>query len=156
MKKLILCMMLLVATSVNSQAQDVYNYLYNKCTEKVGKSSANDYEVKKYDFELTALNYMKNHALKIGRNITTTFLDNQAYSLDTFLLRYLTVMKNTADSKKLQVTQLFVNATLNNPLFNDPDTDKTQAYIEEKGCITPFSIDTDWVKALDEIERLAR
>ena len=61
-------------------------------------------------------------------------------------------MQKTASQDKLKVARSYIDASLNNPLYNDPDTATTQAYIEEKGSVAPFSLDTDWVKAYQQIQ----
>ena len=126
--------------------------MVKKATEKVNSPYTNEYELKKYEFELTALNYIKNYAFKTNRSITTTFLDEQAYNLDCFVLAYMMQMQKTASQDKLKVARSYIDASLNNPLYNDPDTATTQAYIEEKGSVAPFSLDTDWVKAYQQIQ----
>lgn len=151
-KKVFLFMVLAMCSFTQMQGQEVYNYLLKKATDKVNSPYTNSYELKKYEFELTALNYMKNHAFKINKPITTTFLDEQAYNMDSFILAYMQQVKKVSDSEKMKVARTFIDASLNNPMFNDPDKETTQAYIEEKGSIAPFSIDTDWIKALQQIQ----
>ena len=153
MKKFLLLFGIMLCAISNIQAQEVYNYLYKKATEKVNSPYTNEYELKKYEFELTALNYMKNHAFAINREITTTFLDEQAYNMDSFILQYMKQMQKTAKDDKLKVARKYIDASLNNPLYNDPDKETTQAYIEEKGSLIPFSIDTDWIKAFEQIQK---
>lgn len=148
MRKTILFLGFLAFCSVNTQAQEVYNYLVKKATEKINSPYTNDYELKKYEFELTALNYIKNYAFKTNRSITTTFLDEQAYYLDCFILAY---MKQSSNRDKNQIKN-FISASLENPLFNDSDAATTQAYINEEGSLFPFSIDTDWIKAYQTIK----
>ena len=152
MKKLLLLLALMTVGFGQMQAQEVYNYLVKKATEKVNSPYTNEYELKKYDFELTALNYIKNYAFKTNRSITTSFLDEQAYNLDCFVLAYMMQMQKTASQDKLKVARAYIDASLNNPLYNDPDTSTTQAYIEEKGSVAPFSLDTDWIKAYQQIK----
>jgi hypothetical protein len=41
-----------------------------------------------------------------------------------------------------------VDATVSNPLFNDTDEETIYAFIQEGTELTPFSLDTDWQKAL--------
>ena len=38
-------------------------------------------------------------------------------------------------------------ASCSNPLFNDPDKETVNSYINEGNELTPFCLDTDWEKA---------
>jgi hypothetical protein len=42
-------------------------------------------------------------------------------------------------------------ASVNNSLFHDMDKDLAEAYLNNTKFVTPFSLDTDWEKALAEI-----
>ena len=43
----------------------------------------------------------------------------------------------------------FKNATITNPLFNDTDKEVIYGYVDNDKFLTQFSLDTDWVKALE-------
>ena len=47
----------------------------------------------------------------------------------------------------------FKKVTIENALFNDMDKDIIYAYVDNDNFITQFSLDTNWVKALEEIRR---
>lgn len=47
----------------------------------------------------------------------------------------------------------FKKATIENALFNDMDKDIIYAYVDNDNFITQFSLDTNWVKALEEVRR---
>ena len=47
----------------------------------------------------------------------------------------------------------YKNATTSNPLFNDPEKEVTYGYVDNEKYITQFSLDTDWVKALQTIKK---
>ena len=74
MKKLLLLMAFFAISIGQIQAQEVYNYLVKKATEKVNSPYTNEYELKKYEFELTALNYIKNYAFKTNRSVKSSTL----------------------------------------------------------------------------------
>ena len=46
----------------------------------------------------------------------------------------------------------FKAASLKNSLFDDPDKELVNAYVDNPQYITPFSIDTDWEKALKAVK----
>ena len=43
----------------------------------------------------------------------------------------------------------FRAASINNSLFNDVDKEVVYSYVDNDKFITNFSLDTDWVKALE-------
>lgn len=45
----------------------------------------------------------------------------------------------------------FKKVTIESALFNDMDKEIVYAYVDNNNFITPFSLDTNWVKALEEI-----
>ena len=47
----------------------------------------------------------------------------------------------------------FKKVTIENALFNDMDKDIIYAYVDNDNFITQFSLDTNWVKALEEVRR---
>ena len=47
----------------------------------------------------------------------------------------------------------FKKVTIENALFNDMDKDIIYAYDDNDNFITQFSLDTNWVKALEEVRR---
>lgn len=154
MKRWFISFAMLLTGLTGAQAQDVYNYLMTKANSKVNSTFANEYEIQKYDFELTALHYMRNQARKQQQEITSRFLDEQAYGMDTFLITYLQTLKRTTVSERKAVTRRFIQASLDNPMYNDSDTETTLVYASASGALLPFSLDTDWVKALEQVSNL--
>ena len=53
--------------------------------------------------------------------------------------------------KKDIVITRFKNASINNSLFNDMDKDLVLGWYNSTKFATPFSLDTNWTKALAEI-----
>ena len=47
----------------------------------------------------------------------------------------------------------FKKVTIENALFNDMDKDIIYAYVDNDKYITQFSLDTNWVKALEEVRK---
>ena len=47
----------------------------------------------------------------------------------------------------------YKNTTIQNALFNDMDKDIIYAYVDNDKYITQFSLDTNWVKALEEVRK---
>ena len=64
-------------------------------------------------------------------------------------------MKELSQTKKNNVPMLRVrykDASLKNSKFNDMEKEITYAYVDKPNYITPFSLDTDWLKALEEVK----
>ena len=57
---------------------------------------------------------------------------------------------NKKEAKEVVMTR-FRNASINNPLFNDMDLDLVLSYYNNPEYLTRFSLDTDWMKALEEV-----
>ena len=60
--------------------------------------------------------------------------------------------KKDDDNKRKAKIYLFMDVSKANPLFDDPDTDITDAYIIEGNELTPFSLNTDWQKAYGAVK----
>lgn len=70
--------------------------------------------------------------------------------VNTFIKR-LSQEKKKKDKNIILAT--YKNATTSNPLFNDPEKEVTYGYVDNEKYITQFSLDTDWVKALQTIKK---
>ena len=145
MKKWIL--MLMVFSSVSClKAQEVFNTILEKATSVVNSEDRNDYNTKISYFYYTELNYMKYKA-KASYQAGFKILDEQAYAMQEFVTDFFKQMAMASDDKRKNVITVFINASLENPLFDDKDTETTQSFISDPEYITPFSLDTDWVAA---------
>lgn len=161
MKKLFLTIMLLGAMSLNIQAQEVFNEVV-----KIAKANAED-EKKSLEsrkvatFEMDALSYM---AMKVrddvladtvsvdNLNENIKFLNEQSlamFKFVTFFIECSTKAKKTRD--KELVLMKFKKASLDNPYFHDTDKEITLAYFDRTDYATQFSLDTDWLKALEQV-----
>ena len=58
--------------------------------------------------------------------------------------------------KKDRVLRIFRDASVSNPLYNDPDRQFVLAYYNREDFLTQFSLDTDWVKAFEEAKKKLR
>jgi hypothetical protein len=52
-------------------------------------------------------------------------------------------------AKRLQVIEIYRDASLKNPLFNDAGKETANCYVNDKATFTPFSLDTNWEKAYE-------
>ena len=87
----------------------------------------------------------------INKNIK--MVNEQAYAMYEFVNLYIKQLAEakTPESKDL-VGKEFRAASLNNPLFNDTDLEVVQSYVNNDTYLTRFSLDTNWVKALEVVK----
>ena len=161
MKKLFLMAALLCLT-MNIHAQDVFNELLNSSL-KVAEDTSKGIEARKIaTFKYDELCYMKQKLLPevlkdtinlVVFNKVIDLLNQQSYAMYKFV--NLFVEKLASGKKKQQevVMAVFKAASINNPLFNDEDTSLVHAYYNNENYVTQFSLDTDWVKALEEVQK---
>ncbi len=155
MKKLLVILLLAVTTSVS--AQQVYTELRQKAQSIVGNPNTNTLVKQINQFKLDALNYM---AIKMREQMpdsTATFLDKQAIAMDNFVNFYLQKLidatkQPAAEQKKM--IKMFMDASYSNPLFDDKDKELVLSYYNSAECLTRFSLDTDWRKAVAAIAYL--
>ncbi len=81
---------------------------------------------------------------------TTIFLDKQAFALNNFINYYIQTIVESQDlpaNSQLKIIELFMDASISNPLFNDSDKELVHGYFVNGNCLTRFSLDTDWRRA---------
>ncbi len=149
MKKWIFILALLSTPAL--QAQEVFNTLLDKAWQVVNTKDANDYETKINYFYVTALNYMKG---KMGEadEIQYKILDDQAIAMQNYVTDFFKYMGAVKDeNERREIISLFIETSTGNPFFNDKDDETTKSFISDPNYITPFKLDTDWIKAYKEI-----
>ena len=143
----------LIATSISqSFGQDLYQKVYENAIEIVNNPQSSDEQIQINQFKVTALNYIASEVRKRGEEKDSYFYDSQAVNLASFITDFESnIMKARAMStnKRLQVIEIYRNASLSNPMFKDTDKEKVYCYVNDKATFTPFSIDTDWEKAYE-------
>ena len=155
MKKILIVLMLFIG--MNAQAQEVYNELRQKNKEIIENPQAHELIRKISQFKLDALNYL---AIKMQEQMpdsSVTFLDRQALAMNqyvTFYIKKLVDFNDMPQALQTEMTKMFMDTTLNTPLFRDKDKELTLSYYNDGGSPTRFSLDTDWEKAYETIERI--
>lgn len=140
-------LLLMVLSSVSClKAQEVFGTILEKATSVVNSEDRNDYNTKINYFYYTELNYMKNKA-KAANEAGLKVLDEQAYAMQEFVTDFFKQMASANDDKRKSVIDIYIKASLENPLFDDKDKETTLSFISDPEYITPFSLDTDWVTA---------
>lgn len=143
-KGIILLTLLLSAPCL--KAQEVFNALLEKAASAVHAESSDDYSTKINYFYYTELHYMKNKS-KASNQAGYKVLDEQAYAMQEFVTDFFKQMAAADNDKRKSVIDIFIKASLGNPLFNDKDTETAHSFISDPEYITPFSLDTDWPTA---------
>lgn len=155
MKKIItmlLSLLCLMSTSVS--AQDIFNEV--KRIEKEAKTFANDttknLEARKIaTFKYDAIFYLIDKGSQEPM-FTEYDLGTQTNAMIDFVNLFVKRLGMTSKSKDKDLLKAkFRTATINNSLFNDVDKEVIYSYIDNEKFITQFSLDTDWVKALEEV-----
>ncbi len=148
-KKILMFLALTVGLTNVAAAQGIYGKVRSNAQTAV--QTANSELVKQINqFKLDALDYLLIKMREQTPDSTTAFLDKQAYALNGFIAFYvqqIVSMNTMTEEQKVKTVQLFMDASLSNPLFNDADKELTQGYFTNPNSITRFSLDTDWRRA---------
>ena len=107
-------------------------------------------------FQRSALIYMREKTAGMPAVEAGKLLDVQAYYLSEFserLIGDVFLGKNRAGEKRIGRLRHYVEATEHHPLFSDPDSVATRVFCRDKETPTPFSLDTDWHKAFQDVTR---
>lgn len=102
-------------------------------------------------FELAALNYLEAQLVQFDEAERNKWLDHQAYHLADFLSLYHLQLadENLSDEEHEKLKDLFARSSLHAPLLGDDDETRTLIFVgAHRQGFTPFSLDTDWAKAL--------
>lgn len=155
MKKIILSLLLLLTCTISMHAQEIFNEV--KSMQKSFLQIKNDKqrsmdERKVASFKWDAIEYMLYKA-KDDSTFTEKQLGEQTMAMTDFVSLYFSKLSEAGNNKQKRevAATRFKNASLNNSLFHDMDRELVQAYVDHTEFVTPFSLDTDWAKALDEI-----
>lgn len=146
---------LTMSFSQEMQGQEVFNMALENATKVVNSPTANFTATRIAQFKCTALMYLKSEAFERKTIVTDQFLNTQAYYLSEFLTLFFNQVvanRNKSDKIRKEKIMIFANASVHNPLFNDPDKETTRSYIDGGAELTPFSLDTDWKKAFSEVK----
>ncbi len=163
MKKIILMAVISLATATTAMAQDVFRILLDDA-KSVADDRTKDIETRKIaTFKYDELSYMamkvRDDVLRDTTNLeffnkTVTMLNEQSLAMHEYIQLY---MERLAKAKKKSdrdiVITIFKDASINNPLFNDMDKELILSYFNNDNFITQFSLDTDWVKALEAVRK---
>ncbi len=153
MKKIYVLLLLGGWMATCAMAQDIYQEV--KTMRENYKAIANDQsksleERKLATFKFDAIWYLETRA----NEETESELGLQVASMIDFIALFTQELKAAKNKKaQQQVIQKFKNASLENARYNDTDKELIYAYVDNKSFLTNFSLDTDWVRALEAVKQ---
>lgn len=159
MKKIILSLLVLMASVASIQAQDFFKTVRDNATKVVNNPSSSDEEIQINQFKVTALNYLAMMVQKRGLKKDTYFYDSQAVNMTSFITDFqvnLEKARAISPAKRMEIMKIYTDASKFNPLFKDTDKEKVNCYVDDKTTMTPFCLDTDWEKAYDQATTLTK
>lgn len=140
---------------LSTSAQEIYDEV--RRIEKEAKAFANDtknnLEARKIaTFKYDAIYYLIDKASQepLFSEYELGVQTNAMIEFVNLFVSKLSTLKKNKDKDMLKA--VFRTATINNPLFNDVDKEVIYSYVDNENFITQFSLDTDWPKALAEVQ----
>ena len=155
MKKLFIILALVCMSVLSTSAQEIYDEV--RRIEKEAKAFANDtknnLEARKIaTFKYDAIYYLIDKASQepLFSEYELGVQTNAMIEFVNLFVSKLSTLKKNKDKDMLKA--VFRTATINNSLFNDVDKEVLYSYVDNDNFITQFSLDTDWPKALAEVQ----
>lgn len=155
MKKLFIILALVFMSVLSTSAQEIYDEV--RRIEKEAKAFANDpknnLEARKIaTFKYDAIYYLIDKASQepLFSEYELGVQTNAMIEFVNLFVSKLSTLKKNKDKDMLKA--VFRTATINNSLFNDVDKEVIYSYVDNENFITQFSLDTDWPKALAEVQ----
>ena len=133
MKKIILSLLVLMASGASMQAQDLFKTVRDNATKVVNNPNSSDEEIQINQFKVTAL---------------TSFITDFQVNLEK--------ARAISPAKRMEIMKIYTDASKFNPMFKDTDKERANAYVNDKSTLTPFCLDTDWEKAYDQATTLTK
>ncbi len=166
MKNKIIAITLLLTSVLSGNAQErvskqIYSNAYKVATDKT-----EDVNVRKAaSFKVDAITYLNTRTLSAIVD-TTRHLSNkdiahlnaQLDSMAFYMHEYINLFTKEyaragSQREKTRILKIFRDASINHPLYNDPDKDIVLAYYNREDYLTQFSLDTNWVAALADVKK---
>lgn len=153
MKKIFITLMLFCSFAMQSSAQEIYEEVKNIMAsyEAEKNDTTKNIELRKIaTFKYDAIYYL----LLQTEGETERELGNQVASMIDFVNLFLERIQEGRKDKKNKelVLAKFKAASLEHAKYNDTDKETVYAYVDHPNFITQFSLDTDWIKALEAVK----
>lgn len=154
MKKIVMILAFTCMFAVNAASQEIYkevNRIMHQAEAIKNDAKRNLEERKIATFKADAIFYLISKAAQ-NEHFTELELGKQTNAMIDFVNSFVKRLSRSSKKRDKEILMArFKNATIQNPLFNDPEKEVTYAYVDNEKFITQFSIDTDWVKALNAV-----
>lgn len=164
--KIITISFLLVSVfTANAQQERVSKQLYTNAY-KIATDRNEDINVRKAaSFKVDAITYLNTRTLmaivdttKHLSNKEIVHLNAQLDSMAYYMHEYVNLFtkeytRSDKQKRKEQIFKIFRDASINHPLYNDPDKSLVLVYFNSDDYLTQFSLDTNWVAALAEVKK---
>lgn len=151
MKRIIIALIMALAAAHTMQAQEIFTEIRNTAKATADNQQANPLVRKIATFKLDALNYMAMKMREEMPDSTAELLDKEALSLNIFITKYTNALVANSQQPaafQTKIIKAFMDASYSNPLFKDTDQDLVLVYFRDGDCLTRFSLDTDWRRAV--------
>lgn len=154
MKKIVMLLAFTCMFAVNAASQEIYkevNRIMHQAEAIKNDAKRNLEERKIATFKADAIFYLISKAAQ-NEHFTELELGKQTNAMIDFVNSFVKRLSRSSKKRDKEILMArFKNATIQNPLFNDQEKEVTYAYVDNEKFITQFSIDTDWVKALNAV-----
>lgn len=155
MKKLFIILALVCMSVLSTSAQEIYDEVrrIEKEAKAFANNTKNNLEARKIaTFKYDAIYYLIDKASQepLFSEYELGVQTNAMIEFVNLFVSKLSTLKKNKDKDMLKA--VFRTATINNSLFNDVDKEVIYSYVDNENFITQFSLDTDWPKALAEVQ----
>lgn len=156
MKKTFLLAFFLIMISTQIKAQEVYDYLLDKSELVINNTQSNAFDRKVAEFKIAAMSYFRKNIILRDGAVSSTWLDEQALALNEFVTNYLMELSQNSGAKendRKKIIMRYCLASNKFPLFKKVNKKEADAFLRDKEGYTPFTLNTDWMKALEETKK---
>lgn len=165
MRKIVLLIAMFGLMTMPVHAQDVLNEIV-KSSYKTLNDTTLSLEVRKVAvFKYDAMSYLRSRVMQPSEMLSDSvnldtlnahirLLNEQALAMNQLVTVYQRRMKEAKPKNRYMVTSIFKQATYDNRLFKDEDTELVMSYYNNKDYPIQFCLDCDWVKTLAFIRSL--
>ncbi len=155
MKKIVLSLMLMSAFTLTASSQEIYKEVRRilQQEEAIKNDVSKSLDARKVaTFKWDAIYYIIMKAAE-SSDFTAYQLGQQTDAMIDFVNRYINRL--STEKRKAQreiIMARYKSTTTHHALFHDMDKDIIYGYVDNDKFLTQFSLDTDWVSALQEVK----
>ncbi len=157
MKKFILLIITALCLAQTISAQEIFQ----EVTTIMEKNKTAKFDTKKslQERKLATFKYDAIYYLIMKAAEADSFTERQLGEQVSAMIDYVNLFigrlsQETKKSRREVVVALFKKYTLENALFHDMDKEVVYGYVDNENFLTQFSLDTNWVKALEEVQKV--